>query len=115
MEVLLEIRGSRRPLKPFTEKAVLDIVKSLDKEAFISLSDSVDDDLGGSPYILQRWSAKWNTYVDVYALNEIQDQDQITVIPKNFKESEVGLFMKYLQPYVTKCVHDESHHTFNVW
>ncbi len=31
-----------------TEKAVLDIVKSL---AFISLSDSVDDAVGGSPFV----------------------------------------------------------------
>ena len=69
------MRGSRRPLKPFTENAVLDNVKSVDKKA-ISLSDSVvDDSVRGSPYILQRWSAKCNTYVDVYSLNDIQDQD----------------------------------------
>ena len=88
MEVLVEINGSRRPLKPFTKESILELIRKHDKDAFLVLDN--EDQAGNSPYILQRWSSKWKTFVDVSSLDEIEEHDKITIIPKPSSASEVS-------------------------
>ena len=33
-------------------------------------------------FLLQRWSVRWNAFVDVQRVSDIQDQDRLTCIPK---------------------------------
>lgn len=38
-------------------------------------------------FLLQRWSTKWQTFVDVSATEEIISGDKLTVAPKSLMES----------------------------
>lgn len=36
----------------------------------------------GSVYLLQKWSDVWGTYIDVEEIDDLEDQDKVTVVPK---------------------------------
>ena len=85
MDVLLEFRGSKLPLKvtPKTvQSAVEDAAKV--KVARVAESGAVDTDVEdtGDNYILQRFSSKWSSFVDVCNFEEVKDGDRLTLTLK---------------------------------
>jgi len=49
-----------------------------------------DTPRANSEYLLQKWSKKWEAYVDVAKLEEVEDGDKVTVIPKPAKAYSVS-------------------------
>ena len=82
MEVLVEIGDSRKAIAPFSSEAILDLLRKEDANGYLVLDD-VEKDEDGSAYILQRWSDKWQTYVDVSHLGEIENGDKLKVLAKS--------------------------------
>jgi len=94
-------------VKPKMEVAVLLEIESSRKESFVERNHLVfviEEELGKvgkdgilayfscekghqsstkEVYILQRWAAKWEAYVDVTDIEQIKDGDSLTVIPQN--------------------------------
>ena len=87
MEVLVEFKGSRRQLtlSNSTGNVLEEISNALGKTVVLAKAES-SQPKSTSPtcaeYLLQRWSGKWDTYVDVDNLSEITDGDRLTVILK---------------------------------
>ncbi len=82
--MLLEYEGSRRPLTA-TADELLDAVAHELRSLQVSARPVVrvrlsDEDEERTYYLLQRWSAKWETYVDVQDVAEVASGDKITVI-----------------------------------
>lgn len=78
IEVLLEYKGSRR--------TITCPVASLRDRILVVLG--LPDTFGKpeSNYILQRFSSKWQTFVDVTKIeDEVLDGDRLTVIPNEIK------------------------------
>ena len=75
--MLLEYKGSRRTITCSTS----------------TLRECVLETLGipgtFSDYILQRYSSRWETFIDIDQVDEIYDGDRITIIPNI--EMKVGL------------------------
>jgi len=90
MEVLFEYKQSRRRLNPPSSEVLLDFLlaelKSFDKDAFIcgiqETTGSADFAKAsrGTGYLLQKWSSKWETYVDVGSVDEVVNGDKLTVV-----------------------------------
>ena len=72
MEILLEFQGSHRPLTVTVSDAVAKVHDAAKEIA----------DIDVEKYILQRFSEKWNGFVDVTKPNEIVDGDRVTLSPK---------------------------------
>ena len=58
------IGDSRKALIPFSRKAILALLRKENAKGYFVLNDEKEDE-AGSVYILQRWSDKWQAYVDV--------------------------------------------------
>ena len=56
------------------------ILKKEDDKGYFVLDDEEEDD-DGSPYILQRWSDKWHSYVDVSHIADILNGDKLKLLP----------------------------------
>lgn len=95
MEVLFEYRGSRRQLSVSDKKGITRVVSSELQRIGKPRAQvfTANDDLpsgrraGGERvkpevYLLQRWSAQWECYVDVGHCNEVCDGDKLAVIAK---------------------------------
>ena len=90
MNLLFEYRGSRRQLTVAGGETVTSVVseelRSLGRrraQVFTS-NDAVPSGGERSPdiYLLQKWSTKWECYVDVTHPNELADGDKLAVIAK---------------------------------
>lgn len=92
-EVLFEYKGSRRAIRFNRDTICSDVEKELNvryglKDVRVSLcspheptsSTSVDE-----IYILQRWSTKWDTFVDVNCTEELDANSKISVVHKPVK------------------------------
>ena len=82
MEVSLEYKGARRPLRVTRDtviSAVIEEMKSLGaKRPVVRLAGGSHEE-GSTDYLLQRWVAKWQIFVDVCDLAQIVDDDRLTV------------------------------------
>ena len=88
--MLLKLEGSRKQLRGCKEDLPFAIERELGKwgkdACLLPLSASGTDSVSGSAtsgkqrFILQRWSSKWSTYVDVSSLSELESGDKLTVV-----------------------------------
>ena len=100
MELLFEYEGSRRRPNPTSSEAVVECVleeiRKFDDKAFILLGSGAEkgdstEQLACLEYLLQKWSRKWGAYVDVTQLEEVEDGDKLTAIPKPTGDNSVSL------------------------
>ena len=90
MELLFEYQESRRRVNPPSSEAVveciLEEIRKFDHKASLLLGSANKDDDAKPPadseYVLQKWSQKWGVYIDVTKLEEVEDGDKLTAIPK---------------------------------
>lgn len=107
LEFLLELGegGSKRELCAGGK----DVVERIEDEVqqHFQLTDVVLADLSGdrpckagaTSFILQRWSSKWNEYVDVTSNKAIEDKDKLKVVLKY----SVSVVKEYFESHM-KCV-----------
>ena len=85
MEVLLEYKNSRRALKVTAHHMLETVEKELialgAKRPVVELA-GVERSQRGTHLILQRWSSKWEAYVDVSNVWDITEGDKLVVIPR---------------------------------
>ena len=84
MEILFEFKGSRRTIKCTARTELRDrICGELDALGVADSSVGFAHESGSSSraYILQRFSSKWNTFVDVDKAEDILNGDRLTVVP----------------------------------
>ena len=85
MEVLLEI-GCSKKLLSVTEETLLNVVEReltlMGDVSLLPFKHSPSDFPGASKefYILQRWSEKWNAFVDIKDASEVSAGDRLTVV-----------------------------------
>ena len=86
MEVLFELRESRKTLITTKDNIVFVIEEELGKVgvdgvlAYFSCPQGERRHGSKDVYILQRWTDKWKSFVDVTDIDQIQDGDRLTVI-----------------------------------
>ena len=83
--VLFVFKSSRRELQLSPGRAVCDLLSDELKKAGHEATVCVSEAPGNAKppiYILQRWSEKWQAFLDVSNESEIVDGDKLTVIPK---------------------------------
>ena len=83
--VLLVFKSSRRELQLSPGRPVCDLLSDEIKKAGHEATVCVSEAPGNAKpplYILQRWSEKWQPFLDVSNESEIVDGDKLTVIPK---------------------------------
>ena len=86
-EVLFELGGSRKPLslqrKNVTGVLEREIASSVGDACLVPFSRLPCDIPSTSKkvlYLLQRWSVKWQAFVDVKSADEIEDGDRLTAV-----------------------------------
>lgn len=89
--VLFEYKGSKRTIKCTTSGLVDRICTELDAlghpNASVCCRQSPSSSKG---YILQRFSVKWDTFIDVDAAEEVSTGDRLTVVPRPASEKSYG-------------------------
>ena len=87
-EVLFELGGSRKPLSvqrndliSIVECELASIVGDACMVPFALLPSDVPTTSKKILYLLQRWSVKWQAFVDVKSADELQDGDRLTAVP----------------------------------
>ena len=98
VQVLFEYKESRRQLT-VSPAAICEVVaEELGKFGYaapvVKLSGPESESISQSrsEYLLQRWSQRWDAFVDVERVEDIKSRDRITVIPKP-SYSQVGNLM----------------------
>ena len=105
LDILLEIDGSRRPLRVTAFTAIERELGKMGKDISLlplGVSD-ISDKVGRTkvPYVLQRWCSKFNTFIDVTDKSQFTDGNRLTVSPLacpisssvSASSSEVKLFV----------------------
>ena len=104
MEVLFELHESRKTLTITKDNVIFTVEEELGKLgvdrvlAYFSCPRGERRHGGKDVYILQRWTEKWKTFVDVPDVDQIQDGDRLTVIqevdllPHAHSTSSITLF-----------------------
>ena len=46
-------------------------------------------------FLLQRWSTTWNVFVDVESIDDVEDQDRLTVVRAPSQEVNIPCFLPY--------------------
>ena len=93
MEVLLEYETSRRPWKPLESIITRCLLEdefektgwrgSIDVRDTMSTHETDESEPSTcNKYILQRWEHKWNSFVDVSSIEEVNNGDRLTVVLK---------------------------------
>ena len=87
MDVLFQFGDSKRVLKSTSADSlgqqILEELVVFDPKALIvEPGYSKPMVRGNNYYLVQKWSKKWNDFVDLLDLNEVEDGDKLTVIPK---------------------------------
>ena len=106
MEVLFEYRGSRKELAVGSLDNLTDVVtaelRQLGRTRAVVLTSNdnlpVPTDRRQSPpevYLLQKWSALWDCYVDVRHTNDVKDGDRLAVLARPKPPSKV-MFVYYV-------------------
>ena len=83
--VLFVFKSSRREVQLSPGRPVCDLLSDELKKAGHEATVCVSEAPGNAKppvYILQRWSEKWQAFIDVSNESEIVDGDKLTVIPK---------------------------------
>ena len=83
--VLFVFKSSRREVQLSPGRPVWDLLSNELKKAGHEATVCVSEAPGNAKppvYILQRWSEKWQAFIDVSNESEIVDGDKLTVIPK---------------------------------
>ena len=73
MELLLQIEDSRVAVEVAENEDPLQKIRTV-------LCDSLKVD--ASEYVFQRWSSKWECYVNISDSRDVQNEDRINVVPK---------------------------------
>ena len=84
MEVLFEYKGSKRTIKYTAATELRDrICGELDSLGVANSSVGFAHETGTlrRAFILQRFSSKWNTFIDVDKAEEVSNGDRLTVVP----------------------------------
>ena len=96
IEVLLELGASKKLLTvsstDLLAKVQIELVKAIGDVALVPLSKSPADVFTSSSkemYILQRFSKKWDTFVDVGEVAEVKDGDRLTAVAFNPRPAEL--------------------------
>lgn len=92
IEILFEFKSSKRALKVTKENLVIETEKflgqTLGEDAKLVLGD--DHELARSSskflYILQKFSKKWDKFVDVTDVEDVEDGDRFTASPMSRDE-----------------------------
>ena len=104
MEVLFELHESRKTLTITKDNVIFTVEEELGKLgvdgvlAYFSCPRGERRHGGKDVYILQRWTEKWKTFVDVPDVDQIQDGDRLTVVqevdllPHAHSTSSITLF-----------------------
>lgn len=82
--ILLQVKESKRVLvlrRNGREAAIRSAVRSVDERIHVVLDDNEDIPSNALPYILQRYSAEWEEYLDVADVDLILHRDRLRVIP----------------------------------
>ena len=85
LSILFEYKGSRKPLGPIKRECVVELIQEElvrygDTAAVVQLVGEGSTD--GSAYLLQKWSDVWSAYIDVEEIDDLEDKDKVTVVPK---------------------------------
>lgn len=75
-EVLLEFGGSRLPLTVTAETLYSAVKDAANVDVVLP---GADQQSGGDLYLLQRFSEKWSTFVDVKSLDDVKESDRLTL------------------------------------
>lgn len=84
MEILFEYKGSKRTIKCIAATELRDrICGELNALGVTDSSVGFAYESGTSrrAFILQRFSSKWNTFVDVHNAEDVANGDRLTVTP----------------------------------
>lgn len=86
-EVLFEYKGSRKEIVVTPNTLCTCIEQELhalgEAEAVVSVSNAGNcDDSSDRMFLLQKWSTKWDAYVKIEVLEEIQEHDKVSVTRK---------------------------------
>ena len=85
IQILLEYGGSRRPLSVTPDGSLCNVIeRELEKlgcpHPTVQISAvEVSASEASSTFLLQRWSTTWNAFVDVETIEDIENQDRLTV------------------------------------
>ena len=83
VSVLFEFKGSKKELilsvSSICERVQEELMCLGVPEAVVAPYDQLPP---GEGFILQRWIAKWNSFVNVQSVYEIKDEDRLTVVRK---------------------------------
>ena len=83
IEVLLEVGASRRILKSPRENLLIVLERELGSVALdgvLALSSSIPKDTDKKVFVLQRWTDRWHTFVDMTDETQIKDGDKLTLV-----------------------------------
>lgn len=98
MEVLFEFKGSKHTIKCTTAELRVRVHIELDalghSDASVCFAHQIP--FSSNTFILQRFSPKWDTFVDVEKAEDVSDSDRVTVIlsPANTAQ-KVGMKTYY--------------------
>ena len=109
MQVLFEYKGSRRQLS-LSPYSVCDVVR--DELVKLGLCPAPvklsSEEVASNEYLLQLWSSKWNAFIDVSNVSEIEDHDKLTVICKPTAGSpqvcHCTKYVRYMSTYKSKKI-----------
>ena len=87
IDILLDYKGSRKDCKATHSTLCMCIqqqLHSFGESDPVVLSGSCPEPESSNQeiFLLQKWSAKWNTFVNVDRVEEINDQDRVSVTRK---------------------------------
>ena len=86
MKILFEYGGSRRPLSVNCDGSLCNVIeRELERlgcpDPTVQISAvEVSASKAPSTFLLQRWSTTWNAFVDVETIDDIENQDRLTVV-----------------------------------
>ena len=95
LEVLFEMNGSRKVLCVGRNEIVYTLeneIGLLGIDGILAYFSCVRGQSAGTKkvYILQKWSDKWNAFIDVTDTDQIVDGDRLTIIPQDAAEVQNG-------------------------
>ena len=101
MEVLFEYKGSKRTIKCSTRELRDRVCGELDALGVTDSSVGFAHESGTSnrAFIIQRFSSKWNTFVDVDKAEDVLNGDRVTVVP-----SPAAATQKVMINMLTDCL-----------
>ena len=87
MEVLVEFKHFKILLVPVSADLLLDEmnleIKKYDPSAHVICRS--DDESGSgnhSQYLIQKWSTRWNCYINIDDISDVNDGDKLLLVPK---------------------------------